>query len=190
MTSFGMFVELDNTVEGLIRLSDLTDDYYHFHEAQHALIGERTSKIYRLGDEVKVRVARVSMEEHTIDFEMVDMKPRQQKVSLVDALNAVRKGKRTGGRGERSAAAGGRAGRGERTGKRGGGAASSGRGKGPAAAKTRALESVRSGESAKGRGKGAAAAEDAGARSRAQRRGRRLGAARALRRPRSGASGS
>ncbi len=44
VTSFGMFVELDNTVEGLIRLSDLADDYYHFHEMQMALIGERTSK--------------------------------------------------------------------------------------------------------------------------------------------------
>lgn len=77
VTSFGMFVELENTVEGLIRLSDLTDDYYHFHEAHMALIGERTSKIYRIGDEVKVRVERVNMAEHTIDFGMVDMKPRK-----------------------------------------------------------------------------------------------------------------
>jgi len=77
VTSFGMFVELDNTVEGLIRLSDLTDDYYHYHEMQHVLIGERTSKIYRIGDEVRIRVTRVNMDEHTIDFEMVDMKPRQ-----------------------------------------------------------------------------------------------------------------
>ncbi|PZE19324.1 ribonuclease R [Paenibacillus xerothermodurans] len=114
VTSFGIFVELDNTVEGLIRLSDMHDDYYHYHEAQHALIGERTSRIYRLGDEVKVRVARVSTEEHTIDFELVDMKPRRQKVSLVDALGAVRRGKK-GGRGargqrERTATAGGRRG--------------------------------------------------------------------------------
>lgn len=76
VTGFGMFVELDNTVEGLIRLSDLTDDYYNFHERQFALIGERTSKIYRIGDEIKVRVARVNMDEHTIDFELLDMKPR------------------------------------------------------------------------------------------------------------------
>lgn len=107
VTSFGLFVELDNTVEGLIHLSNLTDDYYHFHEAQHALIGERTSRIYRLGDEVKVRVSRVNMDERTIDFEMVNMKPRPQKVSLVDALNAAGKGKRSGrkGRGGASAAA-------------------------------------------------------------------------------------
>ncbi|OXM84986.1 ribonuclease R [Paenibacillus rigui] len=106
VTNFGIFIELDNTVEGLIRLSDMHDDYYHYHEAQHALIGERTSRVFRLGDEVKVRVARVSTEEHTIDFEMVDMKPRQQKVSLVDALKAVRRDKRGGGRGRAGEAAG------------------------------------------------------------------------------------
>ncbi|MDR6882965.1 ribonuclease R [Bacillus sp. 3255] len=78
VTGFGMFVELDNTVEGLIRLSDLTDDYYNYHERQHALIGERTSKIYQIGDSTKVRVARVNMDEHTIDFELVDMKPRKE----------------------------------------------------------------------------------------------------------------
>jgi ribonuclease R len=78
VTGFGMFIELDNTVEGLIRLSDLTDDYYNHHEKQHALIGERTSKIYRLGDSIKVRVARVNMDDHTIDFELLDMKPRKE----------------------------------------------------------------------------------------------------------------
>ncbi|MNB96966.1 Ribonuclease R [compost metagenome] len=76
VTSFGMFVELENTVEGLIRLSHLTDDYYHFDEGHMALIGERTSKVFRIGDEVKIRVAKVNMDDHTIDFELVDMKPR------------------------------------------------------------------------------------------------------------------
>ncbi|TFE24769.1 ribonuclease R [Cohnella luojiensis] len=86
VTSFGMFIELENTVEGLIRLSDMTDDYYHFHELHMALIGERTSKIYRIGDEVKIRVGRVNMSDHTIDFEMVDMKSRSgSRVSFVDA---------------------------------------------------------------------------------------------------------
>ncbi|OPA76364.1 ribonuclease R [Paenibacillus selenitireducens] len=86
VTSFGIFIELDNTVEGLIRLSDMTDDYYHFHEQHMALIGERTSKIYRIGDEVKIRVARVNMDDHTIDFEMVDMKPRGNQVNFVDGF--------------------------------------------------------------------------------------------------------
>ncbi|MBW5448904.1 ribonuclease R, partial [Cohnella sp. CFH 77786] len=89
VTGFGMFVELENTVEGLIRLSDLTDDYYHFHELQMALIGERTSKVYRIGDEVRIRVARVNMDDHTIDFEMVDMKPRSaDRARWVDARGA------------------------------------------------------------------------------------------------------
>ncbi|MDP4099461.1 ribonuclease R [Paenibacillus sp. P96] len=79
VTSFGMFIELENTVEGLIRMGGLTDDYYHFDEAHMALIGERTSRVFRIGDEVKVRVSRVSMEEHTIDFELVDMKPRSER---------------------------------------------------------------------------------------------------------------
>jgi ribonuclease R len=137
VTSFGIFVELDNTVEGLIRLSDMHDDYYHYHDAQHALIGERTSKVYRLGDEVKVRVARVSTEEHTIDFEMVGMQPRQQKVGLIDALKAVRSGDKRGRRGdatgrgakggrERSAAEGARGGRRSKGGSSAAGSAKSG----------------------------------------------------------------
>lgn len=94
VTNFGLFVELENTVEGLIRLSDLTDDYYHYHEMQHALIGERTSNIYRIGDEVKVRVARVNLDEYNIDFEMVDVQPRKPKVNLVDGKRKGRRGNR------------------------------------------------------------------------------------------------
>lgn len=71
VTSFGLFVELDNTVEGLIRLGDMTDDYYHFHQEHMILVGERTSKIYRIGDEVEIIVSRVNMADHTIDFEFV-----------------------------------------------------------------------------------------------------------------------
>lgn len=119
VTSFGMFIELENTVEGLIRLSDLTDDYYHFHELHMALIGERTSKIYRIGDEVKIRVARVNMSDHTIDFEMVDMKSRSgSRVSLVDArgpggFDRKRKKRAAGGRfGGVGASSGDRSGRG------------------------------------------------------------------------------
>ena len=56
VTSFGMFIELENTVEGLIRLSAMTDDYYHFDEGHMALIGERTSKVYRLYLLISVRI--------------------------------------------------------------------------------------------------------------------------------------
>jgi ribonuclease R len=110
VTSFGIFVELGNTVEGLIRLSDLTDDYYHFHEEHMALIGERTSKVYRIGDEVRVRVERVNMDEHQIDFAMVDMKPRA-------AVPREVVGGRKAERGRRRDDAGGRGGRGRRGGR-------------------------------------------------------------------------
>ncbi|MFS0873717.1 ribonuclease R [Paenibacillus xylanilyticus] len=107
VTSFGMFIELENTVEGLIRLSALTDDYYHFDDQHMALIGERTSKVFRIGDEVKIRVARVSMEEYTIDFEMVDMKPRSERPGGFGGSNRGGKGGRPAGGGGRSGAKGG-----------------------------------------------------------------------------------
>ncbi|WP_372634471.1 ribonuclease R [Cohnella sp.] len=128
VTSFGMFIELENTVEGLIRLSDMTDDYYHFHELHMALIGERSSKIYRIGDEVEIRVARVNMNEHTIDFELVNMKPRSaERVSFVDARggpgagpgrNAARKRKKLNAAGRWvGIGGGGGSGSGERSGR-------------------------------------------------------------------------
>lgn len=72
ITSFGFFVELENTVEGLVHVEDLKDDYYHIRQDIHALVGERTNKRYRLGDEVKVKVNRVDPEEREIDFILVD----------------------------------------------------------------------------------------------------------------------
>ncbi|WP_425287846.1 ribonuclease R [Oceanobacillus limi] len=71
VTSFGLFVELENTIEGLVHVSYLTDDYYHFDEQHYAMIGERTGKVYKIGQEVKVKVTAVNMDEHAIDFEMV-----------------------------------------------------------------------------------------------------------------------
>jgi ribonuclease R len=68
VTAFGIFVELDNGVEGLVRVSSMEDDYYQYVEEQYSLIGERSHKIYRLGDAVKVILVRVSPEERNIDF--------------------------------------------------------------------------------------------------------------------------
>jgi len=72
VTSFGFFVELDNSVEGLVRVSSLTDDYYQFVEKQLALLGEHTKKMYKIGDRVTVQVARVNTIERQIDFELVE----------------------------------------------------------------------------------------------------------------------
>src|SRR5699024_5809430 len=71
VTSFGLFVELENTVEGLVHVSYMTDDYYHFSEQHHALIGERTAKVYKIGQEVDVKVSHVNMDEHAVDFVLV-----------------------------------------------------------------------------------------------------------------------
>ena len=69
VTSFGMFVSLDDLyVEGLVHISELGKDYYHFDATKHQLSGERTGKNYRLGDRVEVRVVKVDMESTKIDF--------------------------------------------------------------------------------------------------------------------------
>lgn len=73
VTAFGMFVLLDDYyVEGLVHMSSLEDDYYQFIEEQYALVGERTRRRFRLGDRVKVQVARVDIEERKIDFVLVE----------------------------------------------------------------------------------------------------------------------
>lgn len=74
VTNFGLFVELENTIEGLVHVSYMTDDYYRFDDRQMIMIGEHTGKQFRLGDEVTVRVAAVKPEESAIDFELVGMK--------------------------------------------------------------------------------------------------------------------
>ncbi|GAC42596.1 ribonuclease R [Paenibacillus popilliae] len=102
VTSFGMFVELENTVEGLIRLSDLTDDYYHFHEQHMLLVGERTSNIFRIGDEVRIRVGRVNLEDYTIDFELVSSSPRHSDREVRELGFDLRKCSRRGTGAERS----------------------------------------------------------------------------------------
>jgi ribonuclease R len=69
VTGFGIFVELKNIfVEGLIHITALEDDYYYFDAARHQLTGERGGKTYRLGDTIKIKVARVSLEDKQIDF--------------------------------------------------------------------------------------------------------------------------
>lgn len=72
VTGFGLFVELDMLVEGLIHVSYLEDDYYHYHENVHALIGERTKRTFRIGDRVRVRVQAANKVNLTIDFGLVE----------------------------------------------------------------------------------------------------------------------
>lgn len=74
VTNFGLFVELPNTIEGLVHVSYMTDDYYRFDERHFAMIGERTGNVYRIGDEITIRVVKVNKDERAIDFEIVGMK--------------------------------------------------------------------------------------------------------------------
>lgn len=68
-TSFGFFVTLDELfIEGLVHVTTLSNDYYHYDEVSQRLFGERTNKSYRLGDAVTVVVAGVSLDERKIDF--------------------------------------------------------------------------------------------------------------------------
>ncbi len=73
VTSFGLFVELDDVfVEGLVHVTALPGDYYHFDAIGHRLQGERTGKSYRLANRIKVKIVRVSVDDRKIDFELAD----------------------------------------------------------------------------------------------------------------------
>jgi len=72
VTSFGLFVELDESkVSGLVHISQLSNDYYHFDPIRHLLKGERSGAQFRLGDHVRVQVLRASLEDRKIDFRLV-----------------------------------------------------------------------------------------------------------------------
>jgi ribonuclease R len=72
VTSFGLFVELSqNHVSGLVHITSLPNDYYHFDPVVHRLTGDRTGKVYQLAQKVQVKVMAVNVDERKIDFEMV-----------------------------------------------------------------------------------------------------------------------
>lgn len=71
LTSFGIFVQLENTIEGLVHFNNMLDDYYYFDEEKYYIIGERTNKIYRLGDIVRIRVTDADVIRRNIDFELL-----------------------------------------------------------------------------------------------------------------------
>ena len=68
ITGWGVYVELPDTVEGMIRISDLTDDFYAYDEKRYILVGERTGRTYMLGQTMNVTVAGVDTARRTIDF--------------------------------------------------------------------------------------------------------------------------
>jgi len=70
VNNFGMFIQLDNLIEGLVHVNDL-NDYFIFDEATQTLTGDRTKIRYRLGDRVLIKVKAASKDEKTIDFEII-----------------------------------------------------------------------------------------------------------------------
>lgn len=98
VTSFGLFVELNDIyIEGLVHITELTNDYYHFDPVRHCLAGERTQKVYRLGDTVDVRVVRVNLDEKKIDLQMQGSRsavPGSKKSSLREDLRTGKIGKK------------------------------------------------------------------------------------------------
>ncbi|MGC8121362.1 ribonuclease R [Marinobacter sp. VGCF2001] len=98
---FGFFVELaDIYIEGLVHVSTLNGDYFHHDAAKHRLIGERTAISFRLGDEVRVRVVRVDLEDRKIDLELVST-PQRRKADR-DALEVSKREPRGKGKSDRS----------------------------------------------------------------------------------------
>lgn len=72
VTKWGMYVELDNTCEGLVPIHTMNEDYFELDEENYALVGRLSHKMYHLGDTVKVKVVSVSLMDRTVDFELAD----------------------------------------------------------------------------------------------------------------------
>lgn len=72
VTQFGMFVELENTVEGLIRFEDLGNEYFDYDDQRKTLRGEKSNKTYRVGDKVRIEVKSSDKTTRRIDFKLID----------------------------------------------------------------------------------------------------------------------
>jgi ribonuclease R len=110
VTSFGVFVALDDAyVEGLLHVTELGNDYFHYDKAHHEMVGERTHVKYRLGDRVKIKVARVDLETTKIDFSLIykisssNTEPKPQSDSLPAHKKHVKQPASKTAQGKRSA---------------------------------------------------------------------------------------
>ncbi|MEI6334602.1 MAG: ribonuclease R [Methylococcaceae bacterium] len=96
VTSFGFFVELaDIYVEGLVHISNLGQDYYHFDPTSHQLKGERSGTNFRLGDSVKIKVARVDLDEKKMDFELIQKEGSVKKAEISEKPKKRRRKKKS-----------------------------------------------------------------------------------------------
>ena len=98
VTGFGVFVELDEVyVEGLVHVTALENDFYHFDPISHCLVGENTERVYRIGDRVRIRVTNVNLDERKIDFAMEEFLSESTPYAK-RKVSAVRKGKKRDGK--------------------------------------------------------------------------------------------
>ncbi len=99
VTGFGLFVELDEIfVEGLVHITSLDNDYYHFDAKRHEMKGERSGMVYRLGDSIHVRVARVDLDESKIDFALMGSSEDGKEEKKKKGASKKRSGKKRGSR--------------------------------------------------------------------------------------------
>jgi ribonuclease R len=104
VTSFGLFIELNDIyVEGLVHVSELDNDYYHFEAKGHRLVGERTAHVYRLGDPVRIRVVRVDLDERKMDFVLLEHTSAKTGHQHVQKTTAADTGKKKTGKKRSSA---------------------------------------------------------------------------------------
>jgi ribonuclease R len=88
VTGFGLFVVLDdNHVEGLIHITALKDDYYHFDQLNHKMKGERTGKTFQIGDKIRIKVAAVNLDERKIDFMPLNDRRKDKKSAPASGSN-------------------------------------------------------------------------------------------------------
>ncbi|MGB0238606.1 MAG: ribonuclease R [Cycloclasticus sp.] len=81
VTSFGLFVELSKVyIDGLVHVTALGDDYYHFDASKHRLLGERSNQSYRLGDRVKVKVVKVNLDDKKIDLALAGAQQKKKRM--------------------------------------------------------------------------------------------------------------
>ena len=94
VTQFGIFVELDNGVEGLVHVSTMVNDFYEYREDLYAMVGERTNAQYRLGDPVQILLVRANLEERNLDFVLKD-NGAYDPTAMRNAVRGGRKGKKS-----------------------------------------------------------------------------------------------
>jgi ribonuclease R len=103
VTNFGLFVELsDLYVEGLVHISALASDYYHYDAVKHRLVGEKSGRFYQLGDKVTVQVARVNLDDRKVDLELIGGASRSERRQQKAGGEKSDGGRSTKGRAPRS----------------------------------------------------------------------------------------